>query len=191
MIEGRGCRGNIPNYTSYPALHGELHVTTSMISQTPPVKYTIKVQLLLWRYTRSSDVASFTKVEGHKLGLPIRLKDVHLHYLMTFIKDPVMHLVSNITIIIHIIHFLKKVHCSLVNTTDACIKLYSSCCSCSLSWLNALAIITIYVCTVSYLYLCAINILLHTPLFLLKISVDLTSADDPLRDQVVSIGYFI
>ena len=56
---------------------------------------------------QNSGIASFTKVEGHKLGLPIRLKDVHLHHSMTFIKDPVMHLVSNITIIIHIIHFLK------------------------------------------------------------------------------------
>ena len=54
-----------------------------------------------------SGVASFTKVEGHKLGLPIWLKDVHLHHSMIFIKDPVMHLVSHITIIIHIIHFLK------------------------------------------------------------------------------------
>ena len=52
-----------------------------------------------------SGVASFTKVEGHKLGLSTWLEDVHLHHSMTFIKDPVMHLVSNITIIIHIIHF--------------------------------------------------------------------------------------
>ena len=33
MGEGRGCRDNIPNYASQPALHGELHVTTSIISQ--------------------------------------------------------------------------------------------------------------------------------------------------------------
>ena len=57
--------------------------------------------------TRVSGVASFTKVEGHKLGLPTWLKDVHLHHSMTFIKDPVMHLVTNITIIIHNIHLLK------------------------------------------------------------------------------------
>ena len=55
----------------------------------------------------SSGVTSFSKVEGHKLGLPIWLisRCSPSHHLMAFIKDPVIHVVGNITIIIYVIHF--------------------------------------------------------------------------------------
>ena len=66
MGEG-GCGGNIPNYASQPALHGELHVTTSIISQTPPVQYITKAQLLLRRRTRSLSTWATTAPNAKEL----------------------------------------------------------------------------------------------------------------------------